>query len=80
MQTKLTLRLDDALIRKAKQFSSKSGKSVSRLVEDYFAAIGSGLDASGEDLTPRVRSLLGVLAGSHVSETDYKRHIEAKHR
>jgi hypothetical protein len=50
------------------------------LVEDYFAAIGSGLDASGEDLTPRVRSLLGVLAGSHVSETDYKRHIEAKHR
>ena len=80
MQTKLTLRLDDALIRKAKRYSSKSGKSVSRLVEDYFALIGSGLEASGMDLTPRVRALLGVLAGNRLSEDDHKRHLEAKHR
>ena len=36
MQTKLTLRLDDWLIRKAKRFSKKTGKSVSKIVADYF--------------------------------------------
>ncbi len=80
MQTKLTLRLDDALIRTAKRYSSKSGKSVSQLVEDYFSLINSGLDASAKELTPRVRSLLGALAGTRLSEDDYKRHLEGKHR
>ena len=36
MNTKLTLRLDDELIREAKEYSQETGKSVSRLVEDYF--------------------------------------------
>lgn len=78
MNTKLTLRLDDELIRKAKQFSAQSGKSVSQLVADYFALIGQ---APGDQaLTPRVRSLLGALAGTKVKESDYRRHLEAKHR
>ncbi|MBM4387716.1 MAG: ribbon-helix-helix protein, CopG family [Deltaproteobacteria bacterium] len=80
MQTKLTLRLDDELIRKVKRHSAKSGKSVSQMVEDYFALIDAGKNANGRELTPRVRSLLGALAGSRLSEDDYKRHIEAKHR
>ena len=41
MKTKLTLRLDDQLIRKAKDYSDRSGKSVSRLVADYFSLIES---------------------------------------
>ena len=61
MQTKLTLRLDDALIRSAKRHAAESGKSVSKLVADYFALIDSGDESSGVDLTPRVRSLLGSL-------------------
>jgi hypothetical protein len=36
MQTKLTLRLDDELVRKAKKFSKRAGKSVSKIVADYF--------------------------------------------
>jgi len=80
MQTKLTLRLDDEMIRMAKLYSSRSGKSLSQLVEDYFALINAGLEASDKDLTPRVRSLLGVLAGGQLTEEDYRRHIEAKHQ
>ena len=37
MQTKLTLRLDDQLINRAKAFASQTGKSVSQLVAVYFA-------------------------------------------
>ncbi len=77
MNTKLTLRLDDDLIARAKRHSAKSGKSVSQLVSDYFALI----DARESDIevTPRVRSLRGVLAGSGLGEGDYRRHLEEKH-
>jgi hypothetical protein len=80
MQTKLTLRLDDALIRKAKRYSAKSGKSVSRLVADYFLVLTTRQEKEKRELSPRVRSLVGILAGSGVTEEDYWRHLEAKHR
>jgi hypothetical protein len=80
MQTKLTLRLDDALIRRAKRHAATSGRSVSQLVADYFALIDAGDEASGVELTPRVRALLGTLPGD-VSDADaYRRHLESKHR
>jgi hypothetical protein len=77
MNTKLTLRLDDRLIASAKRHSAESGKSVSQLVSDFFALI----EAPDRDtaITPRVRSLRGVLAGSGVDERDYRRHLEEKY-
>jgi hypothetical protein len=80
VNTKLTLRLDEELIRSAKRYSGKSGKSVSRLVEDYFAVIEFRESASGADLTPSVRALLGSLEGSGVTEQDYHDHLAEKHR
>ena len=78
MNTKLTLRLDDKLIASAKRRSAESGKSLSQLVSDFFALI----DAQDKDvdITPRVRSLRGVLAGSGLDESDYRRHVEEKYR
>jgi len=77
MNTKLTLRLDDKLIASAKRHSAESGKSVSQLVSDFFTLI----DAQDVDVevTPRVRSLRGVLAGSGLDERDYRRHLEEKY-
>jgi hypothetical protein len=80
VNTKLTLRLDDSLIQSAKRHSSRSGKSVSRLVADYFALIDSQEAAAAIELTPRVRSLMGVLSGARINELDYRRHLEEKHR
>jgi hypothetical protein len=78
MNTKLTLRLDDKLIASAKRHSAESGKSVSQLVSDFFALMDAQ-DAE-VDITPRVRSLRGVLAGSGLDESDYRRHLEEKYR
>jgi hypothetical protein len=77
MNTKLTLRMDEELIASAKRHSAESGRSISQLVADFFALI----DAEGADveITPRVRSLRGVLAGSGLDESDYRRHLEDKH-
>jgi hypothetical protein len=79
MNTKLTLRLDDELIERAKRHSGKSGKSVSRLVADFFALIEPAA-ATDTEITPGVRSLLGVLSDSGLDERDYRRHLEDKHR
>jgi hypothetical protein len=78
MNTKLTLRLDEDLIRRAKAYADRSGRSVSGLVADYFAVLTS--DSPPEPfITPRVRRLLGALEGGGVDEEDYKRHLIEKY-
>ncbi len=77
MNTKLTLRLDDRLIASAKRHSAESGRSISQLVADFFALIE--LEAGDIEATPRVRSLRGVLAGSGLGVSDYKRHLDEKY-
>lgn len=75
MQTKLTLRLDEDLIQTAKAFARSSGKSVSRIVADYFALLGRGRD--GVEISHGVRSLKGSLRGAR--EDDYRRYLEDKY-
>ena len=80
MQTKLTLRLDSALIRRAKAHAHQSGKSVSQLVADYFALLESPPIVAETQLPPITRSLYGILAGSSVNEEDYHTYLEEKYR
>jgi|WetSurMetagenome_2_1015567.scaffolds.fasta_scaffold452461_1 hypothetical protein len=80
MQTKLTLRLDRALIRRAKSHSRRSGKSVSGLVADFFSLLEEDAVSPDQTLTPRVRALLGILEGAGASEKDYRTHLTEKYR
>lgn len=79
MRTKLTLRLEEDLIRKAKRFSRKTGKSVSRIVADYFEQLDAPPPEEDESITPKVAALRGILKGATVEEKDYYRHLEEKH-
>ena len=80
MQTKLTLRLEEELIRKAKRFSQKTGKSVSRIVADYFDKLDAPPQEEIEAITPKVAALRGILKGTSLEEKDYYGHLEEKHR
>lgn len=80
MNTKLTLRLDDHLIDRARRYSSRSGKSISQLVADYFALIETDEPISGTELTPRVRAMIGSLKGANITEEDYRLHLQEKYR
>ena len=80
MNTKLTLRLDDQLITKAKRYSDRSGKSLSQLVADFFSAIDAEEDIPGTQISPRVRSLRGAFKGSTATEEDYRRYLEEKYQ
>jgi len=80
MQTKLTLRLDDRLVRRAKAYARRSGRSVSSLVADFFALLGPGEEKKIEpELTPTVQSLLGALGREPVNEEEYYRYVEEKY-
>ena len=79
MQTKLTLRLDDVLIKEAKAISEAEGKSLSSLVADYFQNLSKAKNAKPTHLNPITRSLKGALKGAHLTEQDYKSHLEKKH-
>ena len=79
MQTKLTLRLDEGLIRKAKRFSKKAGKSVSKIVADYFEKLDAPPPEEIEGITPKVATLKGMLKGTGVAEENYHGHLEEKH-
>ena len=79
MQAKLTLRLDERLIRRAKAHARRTGKSVSQIVADYFAFLGKKSTNGDSRLTPTVRSLKGALSGADVGTEDYHSYLEEKH-
>jgi hypothetical protein len=79
MQTKLTLRLDGDLIRRAKSSAKRRGKSVSQLVADYLASLEETPREPRLEITPIVRSLKGALRGAHLHLEDYRRHLEDKY-
>ncbi len=78
MNTKLTLRMDEAIVRKAKMEAKRRGKSVSRMVAEFFESIGSRPD-SEKILPPTTAALIGILKGKEISEDDYKVHLREKY-
>jgi hypothetical protein len=80
MATKLTLRMDERLITRAKTYARRSGKSVSQLVADFFVSLGSTGGKQAYRPTPKVESLRGVLRGADLSKDDYRTHLEEKYR
>jgi len=85
MGEKLTLRMEKSLIKRAKAFARSQGKSVSRLVSDYFALLDEPEDSEApaaarpDMLPPITKSLLGVLQGASLDEQDYRDYLLRKH-
>jgi len=85
MQTKLTLRLDEALIQRAKTYAEERGSSLSRLVADYFSLLtqeqtDTASKMATDEMPPITASLWGLLGDAQVDEADYHRHLEEKYR
>lgn len=81
MQTKLTLRLDAALIEQAKEQARRNGKSLSQLVADYFVQLEAA--PARPPLPPMVAALKGALKrpDAHpLDEQDYRAYLEGKHQ
>ena len=78
MKTKLTLRMEKGLVKSAKAEARRRGKSVSRIVAEFFESLGRRRETESP-LPPVTSSLFGILKGHDVSEEDYRRHLREKH-
>ncbi len=80
-QEKLTLRLEEELIARAKRIARERGTSVSRMVAGYFEGIEdprSGEHGRGE-ITRRLRGSIKPRDGASADEEDYRSHLGRKH-
>jgi hypothetical protein len=76
MATKLTLQMDEELIRFGKRWARSHGKSLSALVADFLSLLEKLPEEGG--LPPATRRLLGVAQG--VDASDYRQYVEEKYR
>ena len=58
MNTKLTLTIEQAIIKQAKIYAKEKGRSLSEIIENYLKAITKE-QKTEEELTPLVKSLRG---------------------
>ncbi len=74
MKAKLTLNIEDTIIKKTKVFSKKRSKSISAIVEDYLEKITSKKrnESSDETFSEHFRKLFPSKPGKH---SDYKKVI-----
>ena len=82
MKKKITLTIDEDYIRVAKEYAKREGKSVSQLLEEYFAKYGEPIKPlRKEDLPPLTRSLTGILKGADIKDyrAEYRKHLEEKY-
>ena len=78
MQAKLTLRMDEHLIQRAKAHAREAGKSLSQVVAEYFQVL-DGPPRNEEPWGPVTRRLKGSLREVDSTEEDHRRHLDEKH-
>ena len=80
MDTKLTLKLKKSVIDQAKKYASDHDTSLSRIVENYLAAI-TAESIETEEISPLVKSISGIISVS--SDFNHKesfhKHINEKY-
>jgi len=81
MGTKLTLRMDEKLIRNAKRIAQSRRVSLSRMVSDYFKSLSA---QQKKEITesPVLSEIAGILpskADNKKMLMNYKKHIEDKY-
>jgi hypothetical protein len=81
MDTKLTLKLDQSVIEKAKDYAKKQRTSLSRLIENYLLNITREKETDSE-ITPLIRSLSGIidLPDDYDHKQGYKDYLANKYK
>jgi hypothetical protein len=80
--TKLTLRMDDAIIDRAKVYARRNKTSLSKIVSQYLRSLLTS-KKEGRPIAPLVKEISGILSPSRSSrsvKTDYHQYLEKKHR
>lgn len=82
MPVKLTLSVEKNVIERAKRFSRRQHKSLSKLVEGYLRDL-TAVPSGREDITPKVAALSGVIPAGAIRgkrRGDYADFLAEKYR
>lgn len=79
MQKKLTIRIDEDIIARAKAYAATHDRTLSEMVESYFDSLTEDRKLDESELTPRVRKMVGILKGSGLDIDDYKQYLIDKY-
>ena len=81
MDTKLTLKLNEDIIEKAKEFAKARKTSLSALIENYLQKLTSD-KKSKKEITPLVKSLSGIihLPKDYGDKKDYTDYLSDKYK
>jgi hypothetical protein len=79
METKLTLKLDQSVIKSVKVYAEKNNRSLSRLVEDYFRNLVMESGNKNSKISPLVQELSGIISSTDLNEINYIDYLESKY-
>ena len=70
MNTKLTLRLDEDVIVRIKNYANKERQSVSKITEKLFRQVLDSSDSNVDNLSPIVKKYRGIISENSMEDTD----------
>lgn len=70
MKSKLTLTIEQSTVKKAKEYASDKGRSLSDIIENYLKILTAQEQAEDSELSPNLKSLKGSFKAPR--EFDYK--------
>ncbi|MBA3284126.1 MAG: DUF6364 family protein [Bacteroidota bacterium] len=79
MTTKLTLTVEKSIIDRAKIYASKTGRSLSEIIENYLELITN--ENSEETPSPKLKKIMGAvrLPKDFDAEKELRSYLEKKH-
>ena len=82
MDTKLTLKLNQEVIEKAKEYASNKNLSLSRIIEAYLQSLTTENDTSDFEISPFVKSIAtGIEIPTDLNyKKDYSDHLMEKYK
>lgn len=79
MRTKLTLTVEESVIKKAKSYAKHTGRSLSELIENYLETLTE--ENKDEDISSKLKKIAGVvkLPGDFDEKAELRAYMENKH-
>ncbi|MFA6938511.1 MAG: DUF6364 family protein [Treponema sp.] len=78
MDSKLTLKMDSTVIGSIKEYAANNGKSISKIVEDFFRSLTSP-KKQNDNISPLVKELSGIISEKDLQNLDYTDYLEKKY-
>ena len=81
MTTKLTLTVEEGVIKKAKLYAKQTGRSLSELIETYLETLTEENYAETQQISPKLKKLVGSvkLPANFDEKTELASYFESKH-